>query len=557
VKPAPDELYRAAIRLHQQGRTADAARLYDDVLRQVPAHYGALHLKGVLALQAGNPGAAIELFERSLRLEPRQALALSNLGVALRGKDRMLDAIAALEKSVALDPRSADAWTNLAQTQLRAGFTREAIASGRRAIALAPDRLGARSFVLFGANNLAEIDPVLLAAEAREYGAIAERLAPPRTAHANDPDSDRPLRVGLVSGDLRAHPVGRFLDAVIAAIDPAVLSFYAYSDTAEPDDLTARLKSHTSVWRDTRRLGDRALGDQLVADAIDIAVDLGGHSASQRLLTFAGKPAPVSFSWIGYFATTGLSAIDYVLANRWAVPPGEEDQWTEAIWRLPDTYLCFTPPGDPPATSPLPALAAGHITFGSFNNFNKLSDATLRAWAALLAATPGARLVLRSSGSYHDGVIETLEARLIAAGIDLGRVRIDGRIASYLAHLNSYGEIDIALDPFPYNGGTTTVEALYMGVPVLVRAGDRYVAHMGESILHNAGLAGWIAPNETAYAALGARLASDLPALAALRAGLRAQMLASPLFDAPRFARNFEAALRGMWRIWCAAQRHV
>jgi predicted O-linked N-acetylglucosamine transferase (SPINDLY family) len=557
VKPAPDELYRAAIRLHQQGRTDDAARLYDDVLRQVPAHYGALHLKGVLALQSGNPGAAIELFERSLRLEPRQALALSNLGVALRGKDRMLDAIAALEKSVVLDPRSADAWTNLAQTQLRAGFTREAIASGRRAIALAPERLGARSFVLFGANNLAEIDPMLLATEAREYGAIAERLAPPRTTHANDPDPDRPLRVGLVSGDLRAHPVGRFLDAVIAAINPAKLSFYAYSDTTEPDDLTARLKSHTPVWRNTKRLNDKALGEQLVADAIDIAVDLGGHSASQRLLTFAGRPAPVSFSWIGYFATTGLGAIDYVLANRWAVPPGEESQWSEAIWRLPDTYLCFTAPQNPPAPTPLPALTAGHITFGSFNNFNKLSDATLRAWAALLAATPGARLVLRSSGSYHDGVIDTLEARLAAAGIDLARIRIDGRIASYLDHLKSYGEIDIALDPFPYNGGTTTVEALYMGVPVLVRAGDRYVAHMGESILHNAGLADWIAPDEAAYAALGARLAADLPALAALRASLRPLMLASPLFDAPRFARNFEAALRAMWQTWCAAQRRA
>jgi predicted O-linked N-acetylglucosamine transferase (SPINDLY family) len=545
------------MRLHQQGQVQEAARLYDDVLRQVPSHYGALHLKGVLALQAGNPDAAIGLFERSLRLEPRQALALSNLGVALRGKDRMLDAIAALEKSVALEPRSADAWTNLAQTQLRAGFTRAAIASGRRAIALAPERLGARSFVLFGANNLAEIDPVLLATEAREYGAIAERLMPPRTTHANDADPDRRLRVGLVSGDLRAHPVGRFLDAVIAAVDPTEIAFYAYSDTTEPDELTARLKSHTAVWRDTKRLSDTALSEQIVADGIDIAVDLGGHSASQRLLTFAGKPAPVSFSWIGYFATTGLTAIDYVLANRWAVPPGEEAQWTEGIWRLPDTYLCFTAPRNPPEPTPLPALTAGHLTFGSFNNFNKLSDATLAAWAALLAATPNARLVLRSSGSYHDGVIETLQARLVAAGIDLGRVRIDGRIADYAAHLRSYGEIDIALDPFPYNGGTTTVEALYMGVPVLVRAGDRYVAHMGESILHNAGLAGWIAPDATRYGALGARLAADLPALAALRAGLRAQMLASPLFDAPRFARNFEAALRGMWQVWCAAQRRA
>jgi predicted O-linked N-acetylglucosamine transferase (SPINDLY family) len=206
------------------------------------------------------------------------------------------------------------------------------------------------------------------------------------------------------------------------------------------------------------------------------------------------------------------------------------------------------------AGSPLPALSAGHVTFGCFNNFSKLSDATLQTWAGVLDAVPNSRLILRSSGSNQEGVVEELTQRLAACGIDISRVRIDPAIRDYAKHLRSYGEIDIALDPFPYNGGTTTVEALYMGVPVLVRAGDRYVAHMGESILHNVGLPDWIAPDRAAYPALAAHMASDLPALAELRSGLRQRMLASPLFDAPLFARNFEAAIRGMWQAWCAAE---
>ncbi|MEO7224034.1 MAG: glycosyltransferase, partial [Devosia sp.] len=247
----------------------------------------------------------------------------------------------------------------------------------------------------------------------------------------------------------------------------------------------------------------------------------------------------------------------YVLANNWVIPEAEEEQWSETPWRLPDTYLCYAIPRDTLPPTPLPALAVGQVTFGCFNNFNKLTGATLAAWSALLGAVPNSRLILRSSGLYHDEILASLRQSLATAGIDLARVRIDSKIADYTAHLASYGEIDVALDPFPYNGGTTTVEALYMGVPVLVRAGDRYVAHMGESILHNAGLPEWIAETEADYAIRGARLASDLDALASLRAGLRNRMLASPLFDARRFARSLEGALRGMWGNWCVAQRRA
>lgn len=555
--PSLDELYRSAIRLHQQGQSDEAGRLYDRVLGERPDHYGALHLKGVLALQSGRYDDAVDLIGRSLRIEPRQGLALSNLGVAYRSLGKLDEAIATLRRALELDPDSPLALANLGQALSRSGAIAESVAYNHRALALQPNQVGLQSSVLFAENYLAETDPVELARRARFVGELIAQQVPARLSHANDPDPDRPLRVGFVSGDLRSHPIGRFMLGGLRDIDPRRLELFAYANSRDEDGVTAALRDILPHWRNVSDLKADALDSMIVADGIDVLFDMSGHTSSNRLMVFARRPAPVSVTWLGYFATTGLSRIDYVLANRWVIPQAEENQWVEKIWRLPDTYLCFTTPRDAPPATALPAAANGVVTFGCFNNFNKLNDGTLRAWAQLLAQLPDARLILRSSGAYLEGVVPNLQRRLAAAGLDLGRVRIDPKIADYAAHLASYAEIDIALDPFPYNGGTTTVEALYMGVPVLVRAGDRYVAHMGESILHNAGLPEWIAADEAAYPQLGARLASDLPGLAALRAGLRQRMLASPLFDAPRFARHFEAAVRGMWQIWCAAQRRA
>jgi predicted O-linked N-acetylglucosamine transferase (SPINDLY family) len=553
--PTLDELYRGAIRAHQQGQATIAGKLYDDILARQPDHAGALHLKGVLALQAGDYATAADLIERSLKLEPRHALALSNLGVAYRALKRHDAAIEVLRKSVALDPKSADAWGNLGQTLARSGQMIEAVAASKRALAIDPNRLGLQSALLFAENYVADSDPFEMADRARAVGALIAQKVPARSTHPNDPDPTRGLRIGLLSADLRAHPVGRFLAGVLPALDPARIELFAYSNTDEEDAVTDLMRPAVPHWLNVHAMSDRDLDARIVADGIDILMDLSGHTGGNRMMVVARKPAPVSFSWIGYFATTGLAAIDYVLANKWVIPEAEEGQWSETPWRLPDTYICYAIPRDPLPPTPLPALTAGHVTFGCFNNFNKLTGATFAAWSQLLAAVPGSRLILRSSGHTNDEILASLRQGLTSAGIDLERVRIDGRIKDYAAHLSSYGEIDIALDPFPYNGGTTTVEALYMGVPVLVRAGDRYVAHMGESILHNAGLPDWIAADETDYSLRGARFAAGLDGLAALRAGLRARMLASPLFDAPRFARNLEDAMRGMWATWCAAQR--
>ncbi|HVY51386.1 MAG TPA: tetratricopeptide repeat protein, partial [Devosia sp.] len=538
--PSLDELYLRAIRMHQRGQPTEAAALYDSVLARDPNHAGAIHLKGVLALQAGEYDRAIKLIERSLALGPRHSLALANLGVAYRSVGRIDDAVSVLREAVALDPKSAMAHGNLSHALNRSGDIAEAVIHARRSLAIDPGQLGLQSSALFAENYLAETDPVELADRARVVGAMFAGVGTARVRHDNDPDPTRSLRVGFVSADLRAHPVGRFLLGALGGLaEASSLELFAYANSRREDEVTTALQRMVPNWRTVAGTPDEALADQIVGDRIDVLFDLSGHSDGHRLAVFARRPAPVAVTWLGYFATTGLAAIDYVLANRWVIPEGEERQWVERVWRLPDSYLCFSRPADPPEVTTLPALAKGHITFASFNNFNKLSEATLRAWQPLLAAVPGARLILRSSGHYPPGIIERLHSRLAAAGFDLTRVRIDPRISEYAAHLASYGEVDVALDTFPYNGGTTTVEALYMGVPVLVRAGDRYVAHMGESILHDVGLSGWVAPRDADYAAFGARLVADLDALAALRAGLRARVLASPLFDARRFARNF------------------
>lgn len=264
-----------------------------------------------------------------------------------------------------------------------------------------------------------------------------------------------------------------------------------------------------------------------------------------------GKAAPVQAAWLGYLGTTGLQAMDYILADSWALPSAEEDQFTEAIWRLPETYICFSPPDLPVAAGTLPALDKGYVTFGCFNNLNKITEGVVACWSRILQVVPDARLYLKTRNLGASEMRERLAANFARFGIAAERLILDGQFASHEEHFRAYQQVDVALDPFPYPGITTTVEALWMGVPVLSLAGQRFISHQGETILRNVGLPQWIAGDADDYVAKAAAFAGDVDALAALRQGLREQLLASPLCDAPRFARNFENALRGMWRKWC------
>jgi predicted O-linked N-acetylglucosamine transferase (SPINDLY family) len=297
-------------------------------------------------------------------------------------------------------------------------------------------------------------------------------------------------------------------------------------------------------------LSDENLAQQIREDGIDILIDLSGHTAHNRLPMFAWKPAPIQVSWLGYFATTGVTAIDYLIADPWTLPESEEANFTENIWRLPETRLCFTPPDVDMEITPLPALSNGHLTFACFNNLTKMNDTVVALWARILAAVPTSRLFLKSKQLREASVRQSVVDRFAAHGIDSERLILEG-LSPRAEYLATYQRVDIALDPFPYTGGTTSVEALWMGVPVLTLAGECFLSRQGVGLLMNAGLPEWIAADADDYVARAVSHASDLQRLAALRNGLRQQVLASPVFDAQRFAHHFETALRGMWKKWC------
>ena len=522
----------------------------------VDAHLGLANaLRGL-----GQYEQAVAAYRRTLELRPDDVEVYKNLAGALRDAHRFDEAFEALKQALRINPSFGPAFNLMADIQLGLGRHDEALETYRSGLKTDPAGLfSMHSNLLLALNYQAGGTPESLLAEAMAFGAKAKSKAIPATRHDNSPDPARRLRVGLVSGDLGNHPVGFFLQNVLESLDSNRVELYAYATSDRKGAINERLRRSMPHWRDARvkTIDDEALARNIREDGIDILIDLAGHTGKNRLPVFAWKPAPVQVSWLGYLGTTGLDAMDYVLADNWALPLGEEDQFTESPWRLPESYICFSPPDLPVEVGGLPALEKGHVTFGCFNNLNKVTDQVIACWARILKLVPGSTLFLKTKSLDAADVREKIVGVFSRHGIDPERLILEGRFASHEDHFRAYHAVDIALDPFPYPGITTTVEALWMGVPVLSRKGDRFISHQGETILNNVGLPQWIAADEDEYVAKAVAFTNDLPALAALRAGLREQLLASPLCDAPRFAGNLEEALRGMWRIWCEKQQSV
>ena len=537
--------------LAEAGELEAAATAYEAALHRQPDPAAFRNLSQVLR-DLGRYPASATAARSAIALAPDDARNHAGLGRTARLQFDRATALASLARAHELDPDDPLTAISLGEAWSEAGQHERGLALMRQTVDRHPELIDLRQPYLFALNYLGEMPVTQMVAEARRYGELLAASIPRRAAHDNTRDPDRQLRVGLLSGDFIMHPVARLLASVLPELDPASISLFAYSANPARDSFTARFEMLIPNWREVARLDDAELAERIESDSIDILIDLSGLSAFNRLPALARKPAPIIVTWLGYFATTGLPAIDYVLASQWAIPPGEEDQWVEAPWRLPETYLCFTPPeADVPITPP-PALHNGFVTFGSANHLNKLSDPTLAAWARVLAAVPDSRLLLRTHALSDEGIAAETRQRFAAAGVAATRLVLQPAVDRYADHLARYADVDIALDPFPYNGGMTTIEALWMGVPVLVRRGDRYVSHMGENILHNLGLPDWIAADDADYADRAASFAADLSSLARLRQELRPRLIASPLMDAPRFARYLEAALRQMWRLWCA-----
>ena len=370
--------------------------------------------------------------------------------------------------------------------------------------------------------------------------------------HANPRDPGKALNIGYVSADFRRHPVGFFLAPVLARHDRRRFSVSCYSGRGLADDLTERLKAGADAWRSVGGLSDEALATAIRDDGIDVLVDLSGHTAGNRLTAFALRPAPVQVSWLGYFNTTGMKAIDYVLMDAETVPEGAERWFTEEVIHLPAGRFCYGPPEDAPPVAPPPVEERGRVTFASFNNLTKVGAEVVGLWARILDALPSSRLVLKWRSLGDAAVRDRYQAWFAAEGIEPNRIELQGA-SPHAEMLAAYGGVDVALDPFPFSGGVTSCEALWMGVPVVTWPGARPVSRQTAGFLRALGLAELIAADREDYVAIAAGLARDRDGLTALRAGLRARMAASPLCDGVRFTRHLEAAYRDMWRRWCAS----
>lgn len=502
---------------------------------------------GLALRELGSAAESAQSLQRALQLKPGNPNLLNSLGITLRSLGRIAEAADCYRGALAGREAFWEPHSNLGNILKDACLTDDAISHYRRAIELAPQVPIIQSNLLCALQYRDGITAGELAAAHDEF----ERSfgAPLRSSwqpHDNDRDPDRPLRLGFLSPDLHRHPVGYFLIGLVEHLDPAQASVFCYSTGGMPDDLSARLRAKAAEWRDVGSLSDDEIAARIRADSIDILFDLAGHTGNNRLLVMGHKPAPIQITWAGYVGTAGLAAIDYLLADRFEVPPDLEHHYRETVLRMPNGYVCYEPPASPPV-APLPALDRGYVTFGSFSNPAKLGPQIAAPWARILDRVPNARLVLKYRGLDDPLHAGRLREYFTAQGIDPARVELQGDSpqSELLPH---YDRIDIALDPFPYGGGVTTLEALWMGVPVVTLPGETFASRHALTHLSNLGIEGTIATDIDHYVDLAVALATDLPALAALRAGLRERMAASPICDGERFASDFLDVMRGVWR---------
>ncbi len=579
--PAFKASFQQALAALQRGDAADAAARLKPLLAAEPENADILHVLGIALCKAGQGDEGVALMARAIERNPRQPDFMVNLANIHRERGEIAAAEPLLRRAVALAPQYGKAWQVLASLLRQREKLSEAVAARRKALALEPSSaslLGRLGSALIDARHVSEGLAAHRDAVRRDPGAIAslstlalashymtipredvfvlQRAAaaacaaklPAPSPHGNPRDPARRLRVGYVSPDFHMHSVAFFLSRVLPAHDPQAVETFAYSDVAKPDEVTVRLRASVAHWRDVRELNDASLAEAIRHDGIDILVDLAGHTAGNRLGVFARKPAPVQVTWLGYPDTTGLAAMDARLTDAIADPDGAEAFATEKLLRLPQGFLCYAPGEDAPDVAARPA---GPITFGSFNNLPKLSDETLDLWAQVLLAVPDSRLLLKARGLDDPEVRQGVVARFAIAGVDPARLSFAGRVRGYGGHMALYGDMDIALDSLPYNGTTTTCEALWMGVPVVTLAGDRHCARVGASLMTRIGLGDLVAQTADDYVAIAAKFAADRSRLAELRGGMRARMQASPLMDAAGFTRSLESAYRALWREWC------
>ena len=536
--------------LQKQGKLAETVEHYRKALSLKPDFTEAHSNLGVVLQAQGKLDEAVGHYYQALSINPNYAEAHNNLALALQAEGKLDEALESYHKALSINQNYVEAYNNQGNTFKDQGRLNEAIESYHRAILLKPDYVEARSNLLYALNFHADLSREEIYRAAQEYEAlIGQPLRSTWQEHNNDKNPNRRLRIGYISPDFRNHAVAYFAEPILSNHDKSQVEIYCYAEVMLEDEITDRFRHYADHWHSTVGLSDEAVAQMVREPRIDILVDLAGHTAKNRLPTFARKPAPVQITYLGYLGTTGLSAMDYILIDHHVEPEGIADAgYSEHLLRLPDSLWCYRPSADAPEISPLPALARGYLTFGSFNNFNKVDQSTLELWAELLWVLPTSRLMMLS--------VPEGEARLrlthyfVNLGIDAERLEFHGKlpIAEFRHKLL---EVDITLDPVTVNGATTTCESLWMGVPVLSLVGVRFPSRAGLSILSTVGLSDFVAHTREDYFHLAVHLADNLELLAEIRTGLRAHVATSPLIDEIGFTRNLESLYRDVWGKWC------
>jgi protein O-GlcNAc transferase len=581
-----EALNQLGLSLQKADRMDEAVAAFQQCLAVDSTYTQAWNNLGILHKSAGRLGDAVNAFRAAIAQRPDYAEAYNNLGLALGEAERLPEAVAALEKAIALKARFKEPHVNLAAVLARSGQLDRAIEVAQAAIEIDPTSDAAHqnwgnalkdrgeldaafehyrqavalnhegpllhSNLLISMHYHPDYSPARLLAEHREW---AERHEDPLRAaikpHANRRDEKRRIRIAYISPDFISHAIARFLLPIFRNRDRAQFELVCYCDVPKPDATTLVFRELADVWRNVAGMSDPAVAEIIRADEVDILVDLAAHAARNRLLVFARKPCPVQVTYLAYSSTTGLRSMDYRITDPYMDPPDrDESVYSERSVRLPKTYWCCAAPDVSVQVNPLPALTNGHVTFGCLNSFCKASRPALDAWADIMRQVPGSKLILFAHPGSHR---ERTQEHFARAGVAAERVSFVGT-QSLEKYFGTYNQIDLALDPFPFNGGTTTCDCLWMGVPVVTFPGETAVSRGGLSLMSNVGLPQFIGRSRDDYIRIAVETARDLPALARVRAKLRGQLEASPVMDHQRFARDLEKLYRQMWVAWCRSE---
>ena len=540
--------------LKERKQSEEAIEYYQKAIELKPELGTAYYNLGVIAQEKDRYQEAVTYFKKALRFDPTNDNIYHIMGLAHNRLGEIQEAIQCFEKALQFNPGLADAYNNLGNTFQENGKPDDAEKCYRNALAIQPDFPFCYSNLLLTMNYNPRHDMQTIHSEhmhfAKQY---AMPLAASITSHRNDRTAHRRLRVGYVSPDFRQHSVAYFIEPVLRVHNHRDFEIFCYVDVPNSDDTTLRIQGLPDHWRSIYGKSDEEVAAMIRSDKIDILADLAGHTARNRMLLFARKPAPVQVTWIGYPATTGLGGMDYKIVDPYTNPPGTNEQYyTEKLIRMPESFLCYLPDSRSPAIGPLPLLYSGHVTFGAFHNFARVSSDILSLWSKILKKIPNAHFVIKSRIFADKPTCRHILDFFFQNGIASDRIQLLPFQTSVAEHLDLYRNIDIGLDTFPYNGTTTTCEALWMGVPVISLEGKTYASRIGVGLLSNIGLGDLVAKTPETYVEIAHQLAHDTEKLQMLRGRLREMMIQSPLMNVQKFITDLEHLYRTIWKEWCS-----